>query len=243
MNSTYKTAEEIKDLTNRQIYSLEKGLAKGHFSLKDIGELVPGAIMVHDMKTLQVTYMNNWGCEALRHSMEEINEMGEAYYDNFFLPEEYKWFIPGMFEYFKREDNSAALYSFFHQVRTGPKMEFSWHYDVCKFLRDETGNKTSELIVVANPVSGMGLMVNKVNKLLDENVFAAKNYKKFAQLTKREKEIISLLAGGKSTIDISEMLFISHHTVSTHRKNIGNKLGITAFSELLKFAAAFELIK
>ncbi|MEJ7683198.1 MAG: helix-turn-helix transcriptional regulator [Segetibacter sp.] len=117
------------------------------------------------------------------------------------------------------------------------------HCDVCKFLRDETGKKTSELIVVANSVSGMGLMVNKVNKLLDENVFAAKNYQKFAQLTRREKEIISLLAAGKSTIDISGILFISHHTVSTHRKNIGNKLGITAFSKLLKFAAAFDLIK
>lgn len=243
MHSTYKTTSETKNLANCQMHSLTNGLVKGHFSLKDIGELVPGAIMVHDMKVLRVTYMNNWGCEALRHLMEEINEMGEAYYEKFFLPEEYKWFIPGMFEYFNGEDNNAALYSFFHRVRTGPKMEFSWHYDVCKFLRDETGHKTSELIVVATPVSGMGLMVNKVNKLLDENVFAAKNYKKFAQLTRREKEIISLLAGGKSTIDISEMLFISHHTVSTHRKNIGNKLNITAFSELLKFAAAFDLIK
>ena len=85
MNSIYKTIDETKNLANCQLYSLANGLSKGHFSLRDIGELVPGAIMVHDMKTLHVTYMNNWGCEALRHSMEQINEMGEAYYEFFFF--------------------------------------------------------------------------------------------------------------------------------------------------------------
>src|SRR5438105_3852923 len=110
--TTYKTAAETKDLSNRQIYSLENGLSKCLFTLEDIGELVPGAIMVHDMQALRVTFMNNWGCETLNHSMEEINAMGEAYYEKFFLPEESKWFINGMIEYFKRKDHSS-LYSFF----------------------------------------------------------------------------------------------------------------------------------
>jgi DNA-binding CsgD family transcriptional regulator len=241
MNSTYKTAEELKHTTNQQVFSLEKDLARGYFSLNGIGDLIPGSIMVHDMQALRVSYINNWGCEGLKHSMEEINEMGAAYFDKFLVPEETSRIIPEIAAYFKEESHTAP-YGFFQQVRTGPNMELNWHYTSCKFLRDDTGKRSSQLILVSNPVAGMGLMVNKVNKLLDENVYVARNYKKFMLLTKREKEIITLLADGKTTSNISDMLFISHHTVSTHRKNIGNKLEIYSFSELLKFAAAFELI-
>ncbi|MHB1178612.1 MAG: response regulator transcription factor [Daejeonella sp.] len=236
------SSQETTDLTNRQVFTLENGYAKGHYSLKDIGDLVPGAIMVHDIHALQITYMNDWGCEVLDHSMDEINAMGKDYYKKFFLPDETRWFIPGMLNYFQREDHSS-LYSFFHQVRTGPKMELSWYYAMCKFLRkDEDLNKPKELILVANPVSGMGIMANKVNKLLDENVFVVKKYKNFVLLSKREKEVITLLAEGKSTNDIADLLFISAHTVQTHRKNINKKLELTSFADLVHFAIAFDLI-
>ncbi len=242
MQTNKLSSQEITDLTNRQVFTLENGYANGHYSLNDIGDLVPGAIIVHDIHALQITYMNTWGCEVLGHSMDEINAMGEEYYKKFFLPDETRWFIPGMLNYFQREDHSS-LYSFFHQVRTGPKMEFSWYYAVCKFLRrDNDLHKPKELIMVVNPVSGMGVMANKVNKLLDENVFVAKNYKYFALLSKREKEIIRLLAEGKSSSDIADLLFISTHTVQTHRKNINNKLELNSFADLVHFAIAFELV-
>ncbi|MGB4400171.1 MAG: helix-turn-helix transcriptional regulator [Daejeonella sp.] len=242
MQTNKLSSQEITDLANRQVFTLENGHANGHYSLNDIGDLVPGAIIVHDIQALQTTYMNSWGCEALGHSIDEINAMGEDYYKKFFLPDEVRSFLPGMLNYFQREDHSS-LYSFFHQVRTGPKMEFSWHYAVCKFLRkDKDLNKPKELIMVANPVSGMGLMANKVNKLLEENVFVTNNYKYFASLSKREKEVIALLANGKSSSDIADLLFISAHTVQTHRKNINNKLELNSFADLVHFAIAFELI-
>ncbi len=236
------TTRETKEISNRQVFSLENNLSRGNYSLKDIGDIIPGAVMVHDMKGATVTYMNNWGCEALNHSMDEINAMGEEYYKKFFLPQESKRFMAGMIDYYQRRDHSA-LYTFFHRVRTGPNAEFSWYYAVCKFLRGNANDREpNKIILIANPLSGMGSMVNKVNRLLEENVFVANNYKKFALLTKREKEIINLLADGRSTSEISDILFISKHTVSTHRKNITNKLDITSFAELLKFAIAFDLI-
>jgi len=242
MKSVYKTEEETKSFLNQQVFLLENSLMKNYCSLTDVGELLPGSIMVQDMKALQVTYMNNWGCEVLNHSMEEIKEMGKAYYENFFLEEETRRIMPDVLEYFHQEDNTA-VYSFFQQVRTGSKMELYWYYTVCKFLRDEKCTNHLKLIFISNPVSGMGLMVNKVNKLSDENLFVAKNYKRFVLLTKREKEIVSFLAEGKTTNNIADTLFISPYTVSTHRKNISSKLNINSLSELLKFAAAFELIE
>lgn len=51
--------------------------------------------------------------------------------------------------------------------------------------------------------------------------------------TKRELEIIKLLAQGLSTKDISEKLFISPKTVLTHRKNILNKSDLKNTTELV----------
>lgn len=243
MKNIHSTFDENTHTTNLQLYSLENNINNGHYSLNDIGDIVPGAIMVHDINALKVTYMNDWGCETLNHSKDEINAMGADYYEKFFVPEETQTFIAGLSNYYLKDDQSS-IYSFFHRVKTAKCKEYEWYYAVCKFLRtNRHESNTSEVILIAHPVSGMGNMVKKVNKLLDENVFVSKNYKSFILLTKREKEIITLLAEGKSTQDVSDELFISSYTVSTHRKNISNKLKITSFTELLRFAAAFELIK
>jgi DNA-binding NarL/FixJ family response regulator len=53
-----------------------------------------------------------------------------------------------------------------------------------------------------------------------------------AQISKREKEIIKLVALGKSNIDIADKLFISVRTVETHRRNILQKFGEKNFFNL-----------
>ncbi|MCB9232307.1 MAG: response regulator transcription factor [Bacteroidia bacterium] len=55
-------------------------------------------------------------------------------------------------------------------------------------------------------------------------------------LTARETEIIRLVAGGMSTKNIANTLFLSTHTVYTHRKNIMKKLGINSASEMILYA-------
>ncbi len=51
-----------------------------------------------------------------------------------------------------------------------------------------------------------------------------------SELSKREKNIIRHVALGLTSKEIGEKLFISTHTVITHRKNITHKLGIKTVS-------------
>lgn len=60
------------------------------------------------------------------------------------------------------------------------------------------------------------------------------------KLSKREKEIISLIALGKTTRDIAELLFISELTVKTHRKNISEKLGTKGLADLLSRSIRYK---
>lgn len=56
------------------------------------------------------------------------------------------------------------------------------------------------------------------------------------ELSDREKEIIKCLANGMNTKAISSSLFISEHTVKTHRRNIMHKLHVKTSAELIKLA-------
>lgn len=61
-------------------------------------------------------------------------------------------------------------------------------------------------------------------------------------ITDREAEIIRLVAEGHSNKEIADLLFLSTHTVTTHRKNIMNKLGINNTAGLVLYAVRENII-
>ncbi len=75
---------------------------------------------------------------------------------------------------------------------------------------------------------------NFMNSYIDENVTIGQSDK--IVLSNREKEILNLIANGKTSKEISENLFIAKTTVDTHRKNMIRKLDLSSGSELIKYA-------
>ena len=61
-------------------------------------------------------------------------------------------------------------------------------------------------------------------------------------LTPREREIVQLIAEGKSTKEVASFLDISEKTAETHRTNLMRKLGIHSVSELVRYAIRNQLI-
>lgn len=100
--------------------------------------------------------------------------------------------------------------------------------------------------------SGLKIMLEAINKVannekyFDPNVLinlekekdeiAKSKTQKRGVLSKREKEILQLIGKNKTSVEISEMLFISKMTVDTHRKNMIRKLRFTSQNDLLKYA-------
>lgn len=62
------------------------------------------------------------------------------------------------------------------------------------------------------------------------------------ELTEREKTIVRLVSMGMTNKQIADHLFLSTHTVTTHRKNISAKLGIKSASGLAIYAIVNNLI-
>jgi DNA-binding NarL/FixJ family response regulator len=62
------------------------------------------------------------------------------------------------------------------------------------------------------------------------------------RLSSREREVLQLVAEGKSTKEIAFLLTISARTVNFHRENIKHKLGLNSTAELTKYALEQGLI-
>lgn len=62
------------------------------------------------------------------------------------------------------------------------------------------------------------------------------------ELTKREYEILGLVASGKTNKELADTLFISIKTVETHKTNILEKLGLKNSTELVKYAIKNNII-
>ena len=61
-------------------------------------------------------------------------------------------------------------------------------------------------------------------------------------LTKREYEVLGLVAAGKTNKELAEGLFISTKTVETHKTHIMEKLGLKNTTELVKYAIKNKII-
>ena len=83
--------------------------------------------------------------------------------------------------------------------------------------------------------------IHKGEKYFDKNIDTnalgkEKNNSKKGLLTKRQIEILHLVAQGKTSREIAEQLFIGIHTVDTHRKNMIRILGLKGKGELMRYA-------
>ena len=64
-----------------------------------------------------------------------------------------------------------------------------------------------------------------------------------ATVSSREREIVQLLAEGKSSKEVAVSLDLSVNTVETHRSNIMRKLGVHSLSELVLYAVRNHIVQ
>jgi len=209
--------------------------------IREIENFFPGVVIIHEIKKGTVVYMSQWGRDHLGITNEELQQMGTEYYSRFFNVEEAKDYVPKILGLLER-NNDGEFVSHFQQVRASPQHDWGWHLTATRiFVRDENGEPLLTL-TTSLPVDAQHHIAAKAQRLLEENNFLRKNYHAFDKLTKREKEILRLMAMDMSSEEMAKKLFISENTANTHRRNIKKKLRINSNYDIIRFAQAFDLI-
>ena len=100
------------------------------------------------------------------------------------------------------------------------------------------------MIFIANHHKVENNLVESENQISTENEADHQNIKTHGDvpLTKRETEIMKLIAEEQSNHEIAEKLFISVRTVETHRKNIMQKIHVKSVIALVKYASLNGII-
>ncbi len=241
MNHQNHTLKEIKEDLDYKLFNLHKKHRESKFDIQDIGDFLPVGLLINHRNGKNL-YMNHLSEETLHYSLDEIEDMGDKYPNAIvYSDEEFVRIRSAIDAFFRRSDESEVL-SFFQRLRPKGCIDYEWMYITSKLYRSEPEEEPDSRLLVACPVKLMGNMSQKVNRILDENIYMKKNFKKFSVLTRREKEIITLLAQGYDNPAIAEHLFISRYTVEQHRKNIRSKTGFKSLAEIIRFAITFDLI-
>jgi len=85
------------------------------------------------------------------------------------------------------------------------------------------------------------LICYKVNEILN-SFLSDQNKDTDTELTKREIEVLRMVTKGHTNKEIADLLFVSTHTVISHRKNISEKTGIKSASGLTMYAILKKII-
>jgi len=216
-------------------------LSNQTLSISDIGDYVPGGVMVQNLGTMVNSYMNKFGCDILRKSSEELMQMGPEYFARYFPPEELKFFRKELL-LFIAEDDPNSLHSFLQRVRSDVHTEYKWYFTTSRIIQSPDDSISPSLVNISVPLNMLSSTGERMRNLIENDEYMRKNFCRFGQLSLREKEIIKMIVEGKSSHEIADALYRSIHTINTHRKNIIHKLGVNSLAELIKFAVAFNLV-
>jgi two-component system, NarL family, invasion response regulator UvrY len=100
------------------------------------------------------------------------------------------------------------------------------------------------IMAVQSTAKGEKFFCHKILNIIMEKHFTPEpEVNDFSSLTTRETEILKLIASGKSTQQVADELFLSPHTVQTHRKSIIKKLNIKSPTQFVIYAMDMGLIK
>lgn len=160
----------------------------------------------------------------------------------------------------EREEKFIAELRFFHFARRLPKSARNDYWLVSKLRFNPPGNRPMDVmhrmryvyddsaeniigaICLYGPLAfdfnGKSHAVNLLTGVAEPLTSSANN----AVLSKRERQVLSLIASGLQSAEIAERLNISMHTVSRHRQEILARLQVKNSIEACRLARSMEII-
>lgn len=204
-------------------------------------EAMPAVVIVQQLEPFESIYMNSKGLGGLGISLKELRQIGSDYLKQFFNLDDMEDFLSKLIALLESR-NTLESFTFLQQVKLKESKDWVWHIGSTRIFFQDCDGKPTHLVTTAIPIDELKHIPNKARRLLAETEFLRKNLAKFLSLTPREREVLQLVALGKSSIEIAVQLYISAETVNSHRKKIKSKLGISTTFDFTQYAQAFDLM-
>ena len=233
--SIYLTERE-SEITNhiylnkmRRLYQSDKEL------FSTVMSYMPLPVTRSEVKTWNFTDLNFEAEEMTGRDKDFILKEGSKYTSSLVRKDN----LPIIRNYLKARTYNQyydRVIPYFQNAKYNGKDEFIWLYTYKIFLNAQ------EYFSLYQPLHQFRVITPVLIELLEEEPISIAQYSAYHTLTRREKEILKLVALGDSNNRISNKLFISPHTVRTHRNRIWKKLDIKHLRDAIRFAKLFDLV-
>jgi len=220
-----------------QIHALVRLIMQQRFQTNEIGDYELGNVWVDNLKDLAGTCIKRCTTEVFQQNDPQAEQLWLAYFEFFFPPEENIVIKPELFHAISQRDH-RKVHFFFQRIRPQNRADYKWHFSTSRLSLSEAENVPSILFRYAFELNRAECCIRST----EQEDYTEKYCRRVMLLSSREKDILKLIVEGKSSHDISDLLYISIHTVNNHRKNIIRKLEINNLCQLTKFAILFNII-
>ncbi len=258
--SFYRLFNDISSLmteyTSSQFQSKSSDLLKNPKFLAYL-DANPVVTMIMDFQTQGYFYISENMKEILGYDREDFYKYGLQKTLTVFPLGQSEIIVhkifPRMFEFFERyAANGEAKdlrITFPSKVIHGDGTE-GWYLHQIKILHTNEEHKPVVGLKIITDITDYkkdAVLTMKISKKDENGIFKTIFSESFMgdipySISEREKEILVLLDQGKSSQEIGNILFISLHTVSTHRRNMIKKMEASSTVDMLRKASVYGLI-
>lgn len=180
-------------------------------------------------------WSNRCAQKFIGYSQAEIDELGFSFFKKVLHPDDLEIITTNKVQEITNTQSPEIIYTFLQRLKPKGINKYIWVYGRGIQIEAYEGGfpKTllSSFIEITDQMHTNNQLVIALNEI---NKF--KNELQCQSLTKREKEVLQLIANGLTDHEIGKKFFISFATAKTHRNNIIKKLGLKNTAALASFA-------
>lgn len=207
-------------------------LSEETFFYKGILNEIPSLVHIRDQQTGKIIWWNAEWTRLLHPTNKGTASDIEVFMERSVHPDD-KILLKESNEHY--QEKNAANFGGVIRVRFPGNKDWSWLIGISRVVRQDAEGIPLNTLAVFLDITHATRTKSQIQLALRE-ILQRDNQNILNKITKREKQIIQLLIDGCNNNKIAKLLFISRHTVETHRKNIRMKLHVKNTSELIALA-------
>lgn len=189
-----------------------------------------------DDRYFRMVWANEFYRNSVRHSLQNQNQNIKKDSKQNYNPLELISLEKVMKELKESNEPYSTVYKY-----TSDNGDNRWYYAKISPYKFNKKRKLTQILCAFIDITGKIVNPGRITDMRRE-IAQLKNEISHSQLSKSEKNILRLLASGKSEKEIADLQSRSIHTVKTHIKNIRKQLNIHKNTELVKFAIKTGLV-
>ncbi len=246
---------QLLESQNFDVQQLDYSIIEKHKSMLSVlGQVNKSSVSIFDLHQREHIYLSPMFAQTLHYDLEEAEKIGNDFFDSKVHPEDLLKLIG---EGIVLLELCLALppqkqkeYKLVNEYRIkNGKNEFVRVIEQHQILEHDPNNNIWLVLSIMDIAPDQGLDQLAKSRLINFKLGELYDFPPFGfeenpspTLSSREKEVLALISKGLISKQIADKLYISVHTVNTHRQRILKKLKVSNTFEAIKYAAELGVI-